>query len=99
MTTRAAKSSGTGSKGDPQAPAPNLKFIGKDEELDKLDAKGVAHVLEAEPLTKINDGENVITLPSVEEQRTGSPFYHPDAATIARLYPGLYKVSVEKGGK
>ena len=80
------------------APAPNIQFIGKDETTDKLDQHKKPIVIKAEPLTTINNGEKKIQLPGVEEQLKG-PFFHQEASTIVRLYPGLYKLHVAKGGK
>lgn len=84
--------------GDKEAPTPNIKFIGKDETLDKQGADGKPIVLSAEPLPKINDGERVISMPAAAEQLVEGGFYHADATTIVRLYPSLYKILVAKGG-
>lgn len=80
------------------APAPNLKFIGKETDTGKLDATGQPVMIQPEPLTKINNGEQVIILPPVEAQRA-EPFFHRDAPVIVRLYPALYKMHVVKGEK
>lgn len=50
---------------------------------------------EGKEITKINNGMEVIKLPSVEEQ--ANPFFHKKAATIIRLFPGHYKLFKKKG--
>lgn len=46
-----------------------------------------------EPLTKISDGEDVISLPADQDK----PFYHEDARRIVRLFPRIYKHYTTKG--
>ncbi|MCP9494066.1 MAG: hypothetical protein MSG64_06365 [Pyrinomonadaceae bacterium MAG19_C2-C3] len=64
----------------------NIKFIGKDEEVN---GKMVA----AEPFKSINHGMKAIKLPDAETQRAG--FYHDDAIEIIRLFPNQYKQVVK----
>lgn len=81
-------------KGAEEAAEPNLKFVGKDREVN-------GKTIPAEALRRINHGEESIMLPGeganadTEGQRAG--FYHPAAALIVRLYPELYKLMVRKG--
>lgn len=74
------------------APAPNIKFIGR-----KVWDKGKRKVLkDPRPVTRFNDGGNVVELPPSDEQISKRLFYHEKAGVIRRHFPHLYKKVVRK---
>lgn len=84
---------------DTNEPQPNIEFFGHRVNAGSKDLNPDEEgFVPREPLTKVNDGMEVYTLPSVEEQKA-HPFYHPKAAQIVRLYPKLYKNSIGRRSK
>ncbi|HEX8248970.1 MAG TPA: hypothetical protein VF599_12405 [Pyrinomonadaceae bacterium] len=62
-------------KPEKSSPQSNIAFVGKKDG--------------REPILSITNGETVIVLPTANAQ--SKPFYHPNAKTIVRLFPELYK--------
>jgi hypothetical protein len=83
------------SKAQTAAHAPNIQFVGRREQLNKVTGK--TELVPAIASRSINDGETIIKLPSDEKQKEG--FYSKHAARLFALYPDDYKKPVAKGEK
>lgn len=76
-------------------PRPNIKFTGR----DKVDRKTGKLLEKNDPIESYMHVRENVVLPSADVQRDQRKFYHEKAAEIRFLYPGKYKLIVQKGGK